>query len=192
MALVLMTGPALEPVSLAEAKAHLRVDTADEDTLISSLIVTSRLHVEAALGLGLITQSWSLFLDEWPAGTTVRLPMRPLQTVSAVRLYDEDENIETLPASGYYVDGKGVPARLVRLGGLGWPPPKRKVNGIEIAFTAGYGDNASDVPGPIRQALMLLIAHWYERREPFDPGSGGIAIPKMVSDLLLPYREKRL
>jgi len=186
------SGPVIEPVSLLDAKAHLRVDAADEDTLISSLIITSRLHIEASLGLALITQSWSLFLDAWPGGTTVRLPMRPLQSVSAVQLYAEDESITPVAASGYYVDGKGVPARLVRLGGTGWPAPKRAANGIEIAFTAGYGNLASDVPEPIRQALMLLIAHWYERREPFEVGGSGVAIPKMVSELLMPYRERRI
>ena len=192
MALVLTMGPALEPVSLLEAKAHLRVDHNDEDTLISSLIITSRLHIEASLGLGLITQSWSLFLDEWPQGTTVRLPLRPIQSVDAVRLYNEDETTQLIAASGYYVDGKGAPARLVRLGGVGWPAPKRAANGIEIAFTAGYGNAASDVPQPIRQALLLLIAHWYERREPFEVGGSAVAIPKMVSELLMPYRERRL
>lgn len=192
MALVMTSGPALEPVGLSDAKAHLRVDANDEDTLISSLIVTSRLHIEAALGLALITQSWSLFLDEWPEGTCVRMPMRPLQSVDAVRLYDESENIETLAASGYYVDGKGTPARLVKLGGVGWPQPKRLVNGVEIAFTAGYGDAQGDVPAPIRQALMLLIAHWYERREPFEVEGRAVAIPKMVSELLMPYRARRI
>ncbi len=192
MALVLTSGPLVEPVALLEAKAHLRVDHNDEDTLISSLIITSRLHIEASLGLGLITQSWSLFLDDWPPGTTVRLPMRPVQSVSAVRLYNENETTQTVAASGYYVDGKGTPARLVRLGGVGWPGPERKANGIEIAFTAGYGAAASDVPQPIRQALLLLIAHWYERREPFEQGGSAVAIPKMVSELLMPYRERRL
>lgn len=192
MALVMTSGPALEPVSLSEAKAHLRVDSTDEDTLISSLIITSRLHIEASLGLALISQSWSLFLDDWPDGSTVRLPMRPLQTVSAVRLYAEDESITTLPANSYYVDAKGVPARIARLGGLGWPRPQRSTNGIEIAFTAGYGSLASDVPEPIRHALLLLIAHWYERREPFEVGGSAVAIPKMVSELLMPYRERRI
>lgn len=68
MPLILTDGPAVEPVTLAEAKAHLRVDGTAEDTLIGSLIVTSRLHVEAAMGLALVTQSWSVFLDAWPPG----------------------------------------------------------------------------------------------------------------------------
>ena len=91
MALVLTSGPAIEPVTLAEAKAHLRVDGSAEDTLIASLIITSRLHIEAALGLALITQSWSYFLDAWPPGNQLALPLRPVQSIAAVKLYAADE-----------------------------------------------------------------------------------------------------
>ena len=65
MALVLTSGPGVEPITLAEAKAHLRIDGSVEDTLILSLVITSRLHIEAALGLALITQGWSYFIDAW-------------------------------------------------------------------------------------------------------------------------------
>jgi uncharacterized phiE125 gp8 family phage protein len=191
MALVLTNGPAVEPVSLAEAKAHLRVDGSAEDTLISSLIITSRLHVEAALGLALVTQSWSCFLDAWPAGVAAKLPLRPVQAITAVRLYAPDESVETIAPATYLLDGAGVPPRLVRQGALAWPAPKRTANGIEIAFVAGYGDAAADVPAPIRQAILLLVAHWYEHREPVEIGSSLAAVPQMVSELLHPYRMVR-
>ena len=192
MALVLTSGPAVEPVSLAEAKTHLRVDGSAEDTLISSLIITSRLHVEAALGLALITQSWSCFLDAWPAsassGSVVKLPLRPVQAIAGVLLYGPDESVETIAPETYLLDGAGVPPRLVRQGALAWPAPKRTANAIEIAFVAGYGDAAADVPAPIRQAILLLVAHWYEHREPVEIGSSLAAVPQMVSELLHPYR----
>jgi uncharacterized phiE125 gp8 family phage protein len=191
MALVLSAGPAAEPISLAEAKAHLRVTASGEDTLISSLIITSCLHVEAALGLALITQSWSMFLDAWPAATRVRLPLRPVQSITAVRLYAADESVETLAPETYLLDGTGVPPRLVRRGALAWPAPRREANAIEIAFVAGYGDAAADVPAPIRQAILLLIAHWYEHREPVQIGTPLAPVPNMVSELLHPYRMVR-
>src|SRR5262245_18099340 len=125
MALVLTSGPAVEPVSLAEAKAHLRVDGSAEDTLIASLIITSRLHVEAALGLALISQSWSLFLVAWPSGPHVRLPLRPEQSTDSVQLYAPVESVETLPSDTYLLDGAGVPPRLVWHAALAWPAPKR-------------------------------------------------------------------
>jgi uncharacterized phiE125 gp8 family phage protein len=192
MALVLTSGPAVEPVSLAEAKAHLRVDGTAEDTLIGSLIVTSRLHVEAALGMALVTQGWSYFLDAWPPSREVALPLRPVQSITAVRVYADDESLVTLAADSYLLDGLGPPARIVRRPTSVWPSPTRAANGIEIAFVAGYGDAAADVPAPIRQAVLLLVAHWHEHREPVELGATGAPVPPMVSELLLPYRGLRL
>ena len=192
MTLVLSSGPAVEPVTLADAKAQLRVDGTADDTLIASLILTSRLHVEAGLGLALNTQGWSYFFDAWPPGTQVTLPLRPVQSVSAVRLYAEDEiglngRARDLPARPRRAaPPPGAPRR-----GRG-PTPSRAANGVEIAIVAGYGDDAADVPAPIRQAILLLIAHWYDHRSPFEVGAVAAPVPGMVSDLLAPYRAVRL
>jgi uncharacterized phiE125 gp8 family phage protein len=191
MALVLTSGPAVEPVTLTEAKTHLRIDGSAEDTLVGSLIITSRLHVEAALGLALITQGWSYFIDDWPPGRELALPLRPVQGITAVRLYADDESLQTLSADTYLLDGAGAPARLVRRGNSAWPKPNRAANGIEIAIVAGYGNAVADVPAPI-QAILLLIAHWYEHREPVEIGAASVPVPPMVSDLLQPYRMVRL
>src|SRR5262245_44611308 len=121
MTLILTSGPAIEPVTLAEAKAHLRVDGAAEDALISSLIVTSRLHVEAAAGLALIAQAWSYFRDAWPSGAALELPLRPVQAISAVRVYDESGVATALDPATYFLDSAGAPPRLVRRGTLLWP-----------------------------------------------------------------------
>ena len=192
MPLVLTSGPAVEPVTLAEAKAHLRVDGTAEDTLIASLIVTARLNVEAAAGLALITQGWSYFFDAWPRGLVLKLPLRPVQAVAAVRLFDENGASTTLDPAAYLLDGAGSPPRLVRQGALHWPKPGRVANGIEVAFTAGYGNAAADVPGPIRQAILLLVAHWYEHRSPVEAGPQAEPVPDMVDHLLAPYRTPRL
>jgi uncharacterized phiE125 gp8 family phage protein len=192
MALVLTAPPAVEPVTLAEAKAHLRVDGSAEDTLIASLIITSRLHIEAALGLALVTQSWSYFIDAWPRGPQLSLPLRPVQSIGAVKLYAADETVTILPADTYFLDGAATPARLVRQGSLAWPKPGRTASGIEIAIIAGYGNSAVFVPAPIRQAILLLVAHWHEHREPVAIGQANASVPSTVSDLLLPYRWVRL
>ena len=192
MPLVLTAGPAVEPVTLAEAKAHLRVDGTAEDTLVASLIVTSRLHVESGIGLALITQGWSYFLDCWPPGPALKLPLRPVQAIDAVHLYDENAVVTTLAPETYLLDGASAPARLVRQGAIVWPKPGRIANGIEVAFTAGFGDTAADVPGPIRQAVLLLVAHWYEHRSPLEIGAAAEPVPDMVGELLGPYRSPRL
>jgi uncharacterized phiE125 gp8 family phage protein len=192
MPLVLTAGPAVEPITLTEAKTHVRVDGTAEDTLVASLIVTSRLHVEAGIGLALVTQSWSYFLDRWPPGPVLELPLRPVQTIDAVRLYDESAVATTVPPETYLLDGESAPARLVRQGALAWPRPGRVANGIEVAFTAGFGAAAAAVPGPIRQAILLLVAHWYEHRSPLEIGAAAEPVPGMVAELLGPYRSPRL
>lgn len=191
MALVMQTAPAAEPVSVEEAKAYLRLDGSSEDVLISSLILTSRLHIETALGLALMAQEWRLVLDKWPEAGSVRLPLRPVQSVSEVRVFDADANPSVVDPARYIVDAVGVPSRLVA-SGAGWPKPGRAANGIEIDLTAGYGAEPEKVPEPIRQALLLLVAHWYEHRDPIEIGSQGAAIPADVSRLLSPYRTVRL
>ena len=107
-------------------------------------------------------------------------------------LYAADKSVATLSADLYLLDGAGNPARVVRKGNLAWPIPSRAANGIEIAFVGGYGSAAANVPAPIRQSILLLIAHWYEHREPVEIGAAGVPVPPMVCDLLQPYRPVRL
>jgi len=192
MTLVMTSGPDLEPISVAEAKAHLRIDGSEEDALIASLIITSRLHIEAALGLALIAQTWSYFIDRWPRSRAVVLPLKPIQSVSQVRAWAADGTSQALPATSYLLDGMGSPPRLVWHGASTAPVPGRIVNGIEIGLEAGYGEAAADVPAPLRQALLLLVAHWYEYRGPVEIGAADIEIPHMASALLAPYRGRHL
>lgn len=191
MALVLTSGPAAEPVTVAEAKAFLRIDGTSEDALIASLLLTSRLHIEAALSLALITQSWRLELDLWPRDGVVSVPLRPLQAVTAVRVLDSSGTPTLVPAGDYVVDVDSAPPRLVPVNG-GWPAPARKAAGIEIDLTAGYGAASSSVPAPIKQAILMLTAHWYEHRDPIEIGSAETRIPQAVSALLMPYRIPQL
>lgn len=192
MALVMTAAPAAEPIGLEEAKAHLRVDASDEDALIESLIVTSRLLVERTLGLALITQGWSLYLDRWPRDREVLLPVAPAQGVDAVRVHDPDNEPTEIAADAYVADLVSVPARLVLSAAATPIAPARELNAFEIAFTAGYGDEAADVPPPIRQALLLLVTHWFESREPVVLGEMPHEVPATVAALLLPYRRIRL
>jgi len=192
MAITLLSGPAVEPVTLTEAKAHLRVDTNAEDTLIQSLIMASRLHIEAALDLALITQTWRDKRDAWPRSRTLNLPLRPVQSLTAVRVHVRDNEVQELDADAFILDGTANPARLVWRGTGTAPASSLAANGIEIDFVAGYGDAPSDVPQPIRQALLLLTAYWYENREPVEIGAAATVVPGAVSELLSPYRQRRL
>lgn len=192
MALVLTSPPALEPVSIAEAKDHLKVGHSDEDALISSLILTSRLHIEAALSLALIEQSWTWTLDRWPEGrANLTLPLRPVSAINSISVLDSDGVPTVVSQDDYALDGDAVPPRLVRVVNQ-WPKPGQSQSGIEIAFTAGFGSAADDVPQPVRHAHLLLVAHWYEHRDPIEIGSDQTTIPNAVSILLKPYRVARL
>ena len=191
MALRMLNGPALEPLELADAKAHLRVDAGDEDGLISSLITTARLQVEAALDLALITQQWRWSADCWPPGSVVELALRPVQSVEEIRVFDAAGSGTIVDAATYVVDTASNLTRIAAKSGS-WPLPGARLGGIEIDFTVGYGAAASDVPADIIQALHLLIAFGYEHRDPAHAGDFVRRFPEAVSDLLRPYRAVRL
>jgi len=191
MALLLTAAPVAEPIGVAEAKAHLRIDADDEDPLIASLIVTARTLVERTLGLALITQSWSHFGDAWPVEARVDLPLRPVQSINAVRLHRADGGVTALDAEHYSADLMSEPARVLLIGAMP-AVALRPLNAFEIAFTAGYGDGAEDVLAPLRHALLLLVAHWFERREPVMLDATPQVVPGTVAALLQPYRRFQL
>lgn len=192
MALTLISPPAVEPLSVAEAKDHLRVDHDDEDTYISSLILTSRLHIEAALSLTLIDQTWRWTFDAWPKqGATITLPLRPVSSINRIEIFNEQDVGEEVPGEDYDLDGDQVPPRIIR-NTAQWPRPKISNGGIAVVFESGFGAAPEAVPQPIRHALALLVAHWYEHREPIEIGSKATAVPDTVSTLLQPYKVSRL
>jgi len=192
MAIVQTSPPALMPVTLADAKAHLRVDASDEDTLITSLIETATSHIEREYGLALITQGLTIVRDDWPDNWLVELPVSPLQSVTSVVTYEADGGSFAFDSGHWFADMATRPPRLVLHGTAPWPQPGRRANGIEIAVTAGYGDEPDEVPTPIRQGILLLVAHWFEQRVPVAVGLGAQEIPSTVASLLAPYRVVRL
>lgn len=192
MTAVLMSGPAVEPVSLDEAKAHLRVDMNDEDTLVSSLIAAARIHVEAYLQRVFITQTWSIYLDKWPQGQSLRLPILPVQSVTAINKYDVNNTFVTIDPVNYVVDALSVPPRILWRGSGSSPCPGRPLNGIEVIVIAGYGNDGDQVPQPIRQAILMLVAQWFEHREPPTLNGPDDTLPPAVASLLKPYVLVRL
>jgi phage conserved hypothetical protein, phiE125 gp8 family len=150
MSLCLITPPAAEPVTLAEAKLYLKLDSADEDGLVQSLITAARARAEWHTGRAFLTQSWVLRLDALPPSAVVDLPLPPLQAVSSVAVTGRDGIRTVLDPGRYRVDSPG--ARVIF---QERPQNLRRQDGIEIAFTAGYGDSTA-VPSAIRQAILLL------------------------------------
>lgn len=187
MTATLLTGPALEPVSLLDAKAHLRVDHDDDDSLLTAAIVSARVHVETATRRVLIEQAWRIHLDRWPRKRILRVPVAPLIAVDAIRVRDADGGATVVAADEYEVDAAAVPGRLV-LAAAAPAPVGPVVNGIEIDVTAGYGATTLDVPSPLRHAVMMLVAHWYEHRGAVGHDPAGETPPLGYAALIAPYR----
>jgi uncharacterized phiE125 gp8 family phage protein len=163
--LQIVTPPAVEPVSLADAKAHVRQDIDDDDAYITTLITAARMHVENWLGVRLITQTWNLFLDEFPLGAQdIQIPYGPVQSIASVSYVDTEGNTEVFPSSSYTLDNATIKARLFPVYSLIWPITRFVRNGVTIQYVTGYGLYGS-VPANICHAIKLLISHWYEHRE---------------------------
>ncbi len=162
MVMTRITAPTVEPVTLAEAKAHLRVTDIAEDSLISGLIKAAREEVEAATGLALISQNWRLYLDCWPPSGIVRLRQHPVQSVDLVTVYNAAGTPESMVPSVANLDRATRPARFAMPDAV--KAPGRVTNGIEIDFRAGFGDTGVDVPDGLKRAMLLLVGHWFEHR----------------------------
>jgi uncharacterized phiE125 gp8 family phage protein len=186
MSSILLTAPAVEPVTLDEARAFLRVETNDDDEVIAALITGARIHVEAQTRQALITQGWRLILDAWPADGRIAVLPAPLQSLTATRVYDFDNNAQALDIAAFVPD---LGASALTFEPWALPPPGHMAAGIELDVSVGYGDAATDVPEPLRQAIRLLLGHWYDNRGVVGPStSQATALPETVAALLAPYR----
>jgi uncharacterized phiE125 gp8 family phage protein len=182
---ILLSAPALEPVTLDEARSFLRVETNDDDALIAALVTGARIHVEASTRRALITQGWRLTHDAWPAEGRIAVRPGPLQALTAARVYDFDGNAQALDLQAFVSD---LGASALAFAPWAVPAPGRIALGIELDVTVGYGDAATDVPEPLRQAIRLLTAHWYENRGLMASAGTGAVLPETVAALLSPYR----
>ena len=195
MSLTRTTPPATEPVSVEAAKAWLRVSHSEDDALIADLIESACEHVETRTGLALITQSWRERLEDWPrdrlsaSGLAVQLKRAPLISVDAVRVRGRNGDLTDWNSAEYRVE-TGEPGRLVALLPFALPRPDIRAGGIEIDFTAGYGETPDEVPAPLRAAILHLVAASYGA----DRGEGGESppAPDMVDRLLAPFERVRL
>ncbi len=178
-----LSGPLAEPVLLDEVKLHLRIDHNHEDSLLSACIVAARQACESYTRRGLITQTWQLYLDQWPIAA-VHLPKPPIQSVNSIKIYGPADTETVIDPDHYQL----VAGYLRRQNGVAWPHPGRIIGGIEITYTSGYGDSWNDVPMDLRQGLLMTIANLYENRTLVM----GTALPKVVAALWQPYRVIRL
>jgi uncharacterized phiE125 gp8 family phage protein len=187
-----VTEPATEPITTDEAKTHLRVLHSAEDDLIDGLIVAARQHVEAVTWRALVTQVRELTLDRWPyrwrdGSELIALPGGKVTAVASVT-YTAADGTETVLDSGSYVAAlTREPALVYPAYGSIWPTLRDTRGAVRIRYTTGYGAAAA-VPQAIKQAMLLLIGHWYANRESVAVGTIATELPQAVRALLTPYR----
>lgn len=187
-----ITDPLVEPVTLTEAKTLLRIEAADEDALLASLIATARITIENSTGRALLTRELEAVLDRWPNGRRITLPMPPLQTVQSVTLPSPDGDQTVWDQNLYQVEATGPAPYLALKPGVAWPSAPHANASIRIRYVAGYGNAATDVPPPLAHAVLLLVAHWYENRVPVVINGAASRIPGTVDALIANYRLRRL
>lgn len=188
--LVLVSGPGAEILSAAELRAHCRVDHADDDAYLAALAAAARLRIEKETGLCLLTCSWRQTHDGFPGSAgPIELFRSPLQSVSSVSYLDPDGNLVAMDAADWQApEGRAVP--FVQPA-ASWPSTDGSAGCVRIAYSAGYGALASDVPEPIRQAARLLAGHWHAHRESVADGAPPKEMPLAAEWLLDPYRSGR-
>ena len=187
LTIAVIVQPAAEPVSLAQAKIHCRVDHTADDALLTSLIVAARQWCEQIMRRSIMTQTRTLSLDDWPNGM-IQLPFSKVQSIVSIQYYDQNSNVQTLPTSSYYTDFISEPARISFAPATALPVAEiDRINSITVTYVAGYGD-ASDVPQAISQAILLLVGHWYENREASIVAVSIADVPMATTALLSTYR----
>jgi len=168
--LVQVAGPAIEPLTLAETKLYLRVDSGAEDSLISGLITSAREMAENYTKRSFITQSWCLSYDHY-APKRVMLPRPPIQSVTSVNVINCDGSQQAF--TNFYLGALGdqLIFDAIPLGAI-----------IEITYQAGYGSAESAVPQALRTGMLTHIADMYEDR------SGSAAISGRTAALYDSYK----
>jgi uncharacterized phiE125 gp8 family phage protein len=186
MGLKLVTPPAADILSLQEAKSWLKLETADDDALVTALVTAARLAVEGACARKLVAQQWIWTLDAWPPGRVIRLPLSPLLSVIALRVSTSATQTVTLPLSSLTVDNTSDPPRIV-LSDV--PAPGLAASSIAVEAVFGYAASPPGVPEPLRHAARLMLAALYENR---GENPGMVTLPPAAAALIEPYRARRL
>ena len=196
--------PTVWPVTLAEAKAHMRVDIGDEDTLIEALIVAATKHCENLTGRQFMLATWRLSLDRFPCGVfndqsspaiegnDIILPRPNLLAVSSIKYDDADGTEQTMDAADYRVGTDERPGRISLAYDAEWPTTRSQSNAVRVLYTAGYSASATAataqaaVPQNVKQAILLLVAQWFENRETQAIGTIATTLAFTIENLLAP------
>lgn len=189
--LSLVTAPAAEPITVAEAAEHCRVSQGLEDSYLGGLISTAREIVERETRRALITQTWDAKWDQIPACWPLELPKAPLISVTSLKYLDTDGTQQTWASTNYRVLANAgptaMPGRVAVAYGISLPSVRSIEESFIVRFVAGYGAAGSSVPAPIRHAILLAVGDLYARRENVITGTISTPVSLGISRLLASY-----
>lgn len=176
--------PSVTPISLTEAKLHLRIDSNDEDALVTALVSSAVAYFDGysgVLGRALVTQTWQQDFSAF--GDMMRLPVGDLLSVVSVSYYDSTNAQQTLGPSVYTAFSDTIGPYITLKPGQAWPSTYARHDAVRITWTAGYGPAAADVPYTLRTAMLLLVGHWYANREATTVGDSASELPLAVASI---------
>jgi uncharacterized phiE125 gp8 family phage protein len=151
------TAPVLEPITLADLKLDLGATGSALDTPLTNNILSARKSVEGYLRRQLMTATWTGYLDRFPSGDTIYVPLPPLQSITSIYYIDSDGDSQLWDAGSYAVDIASGPGRITLAYGESWPDTREQANAVTIVFVAGFGATAASVPEDITHALRLQV-----------------------------------
>jgi len=173
-----VVAPAKPALDIIDTKDFLRVDTQDENDLISSLILVAESRCEDYLNRALITQTWTTTMDRFPMGDYIELYNTPVQSITSVNYFLTDHTETTFPGTEYYLATDLLKLNYSKV----WPTATlRPADAVVVEYITGYGLTHTDLPAGIKQGLLHLVAHLYENREEDTP------MPAMIKSLWDPY-----
>lgn len=168
-----ITAPSVLAVNLAEARAHLRVTSQDENTLIETYVAAAVRMVESRTRRAFVQRSFLFVADDFPEWDTIELPVSPLVSVTYVKYIATDGVLTTYSSTNYAVDTVSPFGRVVLAQGATWPVVKTDYpNAVQVTFVAGYGTDDRATPAAAKAAILHLAAHLYENRTPVEVGAG--------------------
>lgn len=186
MSLVVVIAPTVEPLTVEEVQSWCKATESAEAEIIESLISEARRHAEVMLGRALAPQTLAARFDTFPCwGFT--LERSPVTSITSIQYVDTNGDTQMLSPSSYQADLYSEPPRVTPAYGESWPSTRCQMNAVTVTYIAGYAEAAA-VPGPIRRAIAMLVAHWFENREAVLVGPSAIEMPMHVRDMLMPWK----
>jgi len=179
----LVTAATEQPVSLADIKAHCRIDHDDEDGLLNALIAAATQHVEQRTGKQLVEQTWEAAWDGRCLSRLLVLPVAPVLQVSSIAYVDREGADDTANLADFHAVKNEDEAWLEPKSGNAWPPMAPEPNALSITYAAGFGAPA-DVPANLTLAIKQIVAHWYEHREAVVVGGQSSEVPLAAQVLI--------